>query len=136
MPHSRERALDRICRSEVLPVLGRKVIEGEQWVAIFAEALDSLLVLEAVALDEAIECSLGVLPGLRHPDVLQRTLGLCLQALGQLVQDIRRLVQSETQTRTYWWCSPPKSGTGTMRPAFRTVRGIGASFCSDRCVRT
>ena len=73
-------------------MLGWKVVEGEQWDAIFAEALDSLLVLEAVALDEAIECSLGVLPGLRHPDVLQRTLGLCLQALGQLVQDIRRLV--------------------------------------------
>src|SRR5260370_17118474 len=103
MPHSRERALDRICRSEVLPVLGRKVIEGEQWVAIFAEALDSLLVLEAVAFDEAIECSLGVLPGLRHPDVLQRTLGLCLQALWHLVQDIVRL-------------APPPAFRPSLRP--------------------
>src|SRR5260370_37617648 len=84
MPHSRERALDRICRSEVLPVLGRKVIEGEQWVAIFAEALDSLLVLDAIAFDEAIECSLGVLPGLRHPDVLQCTLGLACRLFGNL----------------------------------------------------
>jgi hypothetical protein len=46
------------------------------------------------------------------------------------------LSMSETQIRTYWWCSRPKSGTGTMRPALRTARGIGASFCSDRCVRT
>ncbi len=43
---------------------------------------------------------------------------------------------SETQTRTYLWCSPPKSGTGTMRPALWMVRAIGASFGSDRCVRT
>lgn len=43
---------------------------------------------------------------------------------------------SETQTRTYWWCSPPKSGTGITRPALWTAREIGASFCSDRCVRT
>ena len=52
------------------------------------------------------------------------------------LQIIEPLSLSETQTRTYWWCSPPKSGTGITRPALRTARGIGASFCSDRCVRT
>ena len=34
----------------------------------------------------------AVLPGLRHPDVLQCTLGLGLQALWQLVEDIRGFV--------------------------------------------
>jgi len=35
---------------------------------------------------------------------------------------------SETQTRTYWWCSPPKIGIGSTRPAVWTSRGIGASL--------
>ena len=74
------------------PVLGREVIEGEQRFAVLAEALDRLVVLDAIAFDEAIECSLGIRPGRRHPDALQGTLGLCLQALWQFVQDIRRLV--------------------------------------------
>src|SRR5262249_1891868 len=34
-----------------------------------------------------------------------------------------RLSLSETQTRTYWWWSPPKSGTTIIRPALRTARG-------------
>ena len=71
MPNRRERALDRVSRSQVLPVLGREVIEGKQRMAVFAEAGDSLLVLDAIAFDEAIECSLGVGSGLRHPDILQ-----------------------------------------------------------------
>src|SRR6266851_5952692 len=76
----------------MFPMLGGEVVEGEQWLAVLAETLDSLLVLDAIGFDKPIECSLGVLPGLRHPDVLQCTLGLCLQALWQLVQDIRRFV--------------------------------------------
>src|SRR5712691_13216529 len=76
----------------MFPMLGGEVVEGEQWLAVLAETLDSLLVLDAIGFDKPIECSLGVLPGLRHPDVLQCTLGLCLQALWQLVQDIRGFV--------------------------------------------
>src|SRR5271155_4888791 len=72
----------------MFPMLGGEVVEGEQRLAVFAQALDSLLILDAIAFGEAIECSLGSLPGLRHPDVLQRT----LQALWQLVQDIRCFV--------------------------------------------
>src|SRR5262245_13838428 len=30
----------------------------------------------------------------------------------------------------YWWCSPPKIGTGSMRPTVWVVRGISASLCS------
>src|SRR5271155_3230228 len=66
----------------MFPMLGGEVVEGEQRLAVFAQALDSLLILDAIAFGEAIECSLGSLPGLRHPDVLQRTLGFCLQESG------------------------------------------------------
>jgi hypothetical protein len=36
MPDGRERALNRVCRAQMFPVLGRKVIEGEQWFTILA----------------------------------------------------------------------------------------------------
>ena len=36
MPNGRERALNRICRAQMFPVLGRKVVEGEQWFTILA----------------------------------------------------------------------------------------------------
>jgi len=43
---------------------------------------------------------------------------------------------SETQTRTYWWCRPPRMGIESTRPVLETSRGTGASLRSDRCVRT
>ena len=57
----------------------------------------------------------------------------------------RGLAGSHTQTapvpvvnqiRTYWWCSPPRTGRQRMRPARSTGRETGASFSKDRCVRT
>ncbi len=63
-------------------MLGGEVVEGEQRLAVFGQALDGLVVLDAIGFDERIQGSLGGVPGLRHPDVLQCTLGFGLQALG------------------------------------------------------
>src|SRR5271156_7211835 len=41
----------------MFPMLGGEVVEGEQRLAVFAQALDSLLILDAIAFGEAIECS-------------------------------------------------------------------------------
>src|ERR1700732_2386316 len=76
----------------MLPVLSRKVVESKQRVAILDQALDSLVVFDAPGFDEGVECGECILPGLGHPDLLERTLGLRLLALGQLVQDIGGLV--------------------------------------------
>jgi hypothetical protein len=38
------------------------------------------------------------------------------------------------QTRTYWWCSPPRTGRQRMVPASLTARETGASFSKDKCV--
>jgi hypothetical protein len=46
------------------------------------------------------------------------------------------LVPVVNQIRTYWWCSPPRTGRQSMRPARSTARETGASFSKDRCVRT
>jgi hypothetical protein len=42
---------------------------------------------------------------------------------------------SETHTRIYWWCSPPRIDTANVSPTVWTARGIGASLCSDKCVQ-
>src|SRR6266702_1753483 len=42
---------------------------------------------------------------------------------------------SETYALKYWWCSPPRTGIASVRPTVWMARGIGASLCSDRCVR-
>src|ERR1700730_17581124 len=76
----------------MLPVLGREVIEGKQRVAILGQALGRLVVFAAPGFDEGLERYEGVLPGLGHPDLLERPLGLRLQTLRQLVEDIGGLV--------------------------------------------
>src|ERR1700682_1706449 len=67
----------------MLPVLSREVVEGKQRVAILDQALDSLVVFDAPGFDEGVERGECILPGLGHPDLLERTPGLRLLALGQ-----------------------------------------------------
>ena len=56
------------------------------------QAIDGLLVLDLVGLSKGFERDHGILPGLGHPDLLERALGLGVKALRQLVQDVRGLV--------------------------------------------
>ena len=44
------------------------------------------------------------------------------------------LVPVVNQIRTYWWCSPPRTGRQRMVPASLTARETGASFSKDKCV--
>src|SRR5947207_1268672 len=87
-----EGALDRVGRSQVLPVLGGEVVEGEQHVAVLGQAFDRLVVLRVVDFCECIEGGLGVRPGLGHPNVLERWFGFALQTLRQPVEDVGSLV--------------------------------------------
>src|SRR5262245_34220319 len=70
MADGRERAFNRVRGSQMLPVLGRKIVEHQQCIAIFGEAFGGLGVLQLVALDEGIEGGLGSDRRLRHPDLL------------------------------------------------------------------
>ena len=88
MAHGRERAFDDVSRAQMLPVLGREVVEGEQRIAILDQALDRLVLFDAYGFDEGIERGECILLGLGHPDLLQRPPGFRLLALRQLVQDI------------------------------------------------
>ena len=91
--HGCEGAFYGIGRAQVLPVLSRKVVEGEQPRAVLGQAGRGLVVLGAVGLQEEVERLLGPILGLGQPDVLQVPLGLGLEGLGQLVQNVAGLVQ-------------------------------------------
>jgi hypothetical protein len=65
MPNGGKRALDRVCSSQVPPVLSGEVVESEQRVAILAEALDRLVIFAAVDFDEGIEGGFGAVSGLK-----------------------------------------------------------------------
>src|SRR3984893_12660473 len=56
------------------------------------QAIGSSVVFDLVGFDNGFQCRNGILLGLGHPDLLQRALGLGVQALWQLVQDVRGLV--------------------------------------------
>src|SRR5437763_11338517 len=74
--------------AQMLPVLGREVVEGEQRVAILDQTLDRLVVFDAPGLDEGVEGRKRILLGFCHPDFLQRPLGFQLLALRQFVEDV------------------------------------------------
>src|SRR5258708_7531454 len=58
-------------------------------------------------------------------------------SLARLYYETDKLaVPVANQIRTYWWCSPPRTGRQRMLPARSTARETGASFSKDRCVRT
>src|SRR6202035_375554 len=70
--HRRERAFDDVGRAQMLPVLGGEVVEGEQRVTIFDQALDRLVVFDAPGFDEGIERRKRIRLGLGRPNLLQR----------------------------------------------------------------
>src|SRR6266404_3114986 len=86
--HRGERAFNDVRGAQMLPVLGREVVEAEQRVAILDQALDCLVVFDAPGLDEGVEGCKRILLGLGHPDFLQRALVFRLLAVRQLVEDI------------------------------------------------
>jgi hypothetical protein len=67
----RERAFDGVRRTQMLPVLSRKVVEGKQRIAVLGQALHRLFVFGAPGLDKGVERDQRILLGLGHPDLLQ-----------------------------------------------------------------
>src|ERR1700677_617545 len=70
------------------PVLCWKVIEGKQDVPVFQKTGSGCGILCIVTLKEVIECFLGGLLSLGHPDLMQIILRSRLDAFRQLVQNV------------------------------------------------
>ena len=90
--HGRKGAFDGIGGANVLPVLGREVVDGEQHVAVLGQAGHRFVVLGARGLEEEVEGLLGHRAGLGHPDVLSVLLGAWLDGLRELVEHVGGLV--------------------------------------------
>ena len=88
----RERAFDDVGRSQMLPMLCREVVEGEQRLTILDQAFDGLVVFDAPGFDEGVERGERIFLGFGHPDFLERPLGFRVLALRQLIQDVGGLV--------------------------------------------
>jgi hypothetical protein len=76
-----ERAFDDVGRSQMLPVLGREIVEGEQRLAILDQAFHRLVLFDAPGFDEDVERCERILLGLGHPDFLEHPLGFGVLAL-------------------------------------------------------
>src|ERR1700731_323316 len=124
----------------MLPVLSREVVEGKQRVAILDQALDSLVVFDAPGFDEGVERGERILLGRGHPDLLERTLGLRLLALGQLVQDIGGLAQQRWPRVPSTACQKPRAPSATARSgpiaSPRRLRSRRSSFHDCALSRT
>jgi hypothetical protein len=122
MARRRERALDRVRRPQMLPVLGGKVVKGEQRVAIFLQTGGGLLVFLRVALDEGVERGTGIRFRLGHPDLLQFALGLRLLALRQFDEYVCGLVHPAAllaRFRPYFAGGLPEAETAVSDGEFR-----------------
>src|SRR5712671_6741122 len=116
----------------MLPVLSREVVEGKQRVAILDQALDSLVVFDAPSFDEGVERGECILLGLGHPNLLERTLGLRLLALGQLVQDSGGLVHPTALAA----CPRPTSSTACQKPRAPSATASSGPIASPRRLRS
>ena len=92
MPNCGKSAFNGIRGSDVFPMLGREVAEGQQIVAILDQAFYDALVFHTVSFDEEVEGGFSNGLGLGHPDIFQVSLGLRLHGLWHWIQHIRRLV--------------------------------------------
>ena len=90
--HRRERALDRVGRPQMPPVLGREVVERQQHVAVFGQTCHGLRELRLVVRRKVIERRVRILSRRRHPDLVQLGLGPGLHPLGHFVQYVDRIV--------------------------------------------
>ena len=74
------------------PVLGGKIIIGQQDIPILSQTLCRFGVFGLVYLNEVIKMTLGIILVVRMPDLVKFRFGLWLNALRQFVENIGCLV--------------------------------------------
>ena len=69
-----------------------------------------------------------------HGELLKLGFEVAQSSVAKYMVKRRGPVPVVNQIRTYWWCSPPRTGRQRMVPASLTARETGASFSKDKCV--
>ena len=91
-PHGGNGGLDRVRRTDMMPVFGREVVGGEQGFIVFLEALSRLRVFWHIGREEGLERLGSVFTRRRHPNLMERALGMRLRVLRQFIQHVHRLM--------------------------------------------
>jgi hypothetical protein len=92
MPNRCEGAFDRIRRSKMRPVLRGEIEERQQRIAILEQAIDRLVVFGRIFLGEDRHRGFGGRAVLGQPDFAQIPMGVGLNRLRQLVENVQTLV--------------------------------------------
>ena len=87
-----EGGFDRVGCSQVRPVLGREVVERQQHITVFRQALTRRWIFRFVFFQEVVEGRACDRPCFRVPDFVQVGFGFELNALRKLIQDVRCFV--------------------------------------------
>jgi hypothetical protein len=87
---------DGVGGAQVRPVFGRKVVEGKQHIFVFLQALAGLGILELVVGQEPILGFQGFLSCGGQVHVMEQLLGAALQAFGQFIEHVGRLMHPAT----------------------------------------
>jgi len=106
-------------------------------IAVFTFAPKTIHMLSPVAAQHSLPSGRYSLlgPDFRRLDRTSLRLARSPNVRADQIKILRILSLSETYALKYWWCSPPRTGIPNVRPTVWTARGIGASSCSDKCVR-
>ena len=93
MPNCGEGRLNGIGRSQVLRVCGRKVLEGQQFIAIVGQLPGGLRIFARIDVDEAHEGDERILACGGLPDSLQALFGAAVLRFGRSVEHVAGLVK-------------------------------------------
>ena len=93
MANGSEGALDRVCGSDVLSVLGREVVEGQEDITVFCQPSNGLVEFHAVGGHEIIKSCVSIHACLCVPNVVQMALCFGLNRFWHRVQHIAGLVE-------------------------------------------
>src|SRR5215207_6065722 len=126
-----ERAFDDVGCAQMLPVLGREVVEGKQRIAILGQAVDRLGVFDAPGFDEGVESDERLLLGLGHPDLLQRLAFACW-LLGSLLRTLAVLCTQQRWPRVFGHTS----STACQKPSAPSATASSGPIASPRRLRS
>ena len=94
-----EGAFDWVRRSDMFPMLGWDVIEGQEYVTIFGQFPHGFIVFHAVGCDEEVKSGLGIHVRLSLPYVVQMALCFGLNRLGHRIQNIAGFMEPASLLR-------------------------------------
>ena len=83
----------------MLPVLGREVVEGQKFSPVLDQLAHGPLGLDAIGLDEEIECRFSLFPRFGHPDVMKVGFGPVMQGFRQRTGDTRAVWRAGRRSR-------------------------------------